>query len=57
MELSTFDDTIQKVQVHHKFKTVEVLDRHKILPKEKVQMNIPFCIMISMPVVRPDLRI
>jgi hypothetical protein len=36
---------------------VEVLDRHKILPKEKAQMNIPLCIMISMPMVRLALKI
>jgi hypothetical protein len=52
IELNTFDDKIQKVQVHHKFKIVEVLDKHK-----KAWMNIPLCIMISMLVVRPTLKI
>jgi hypothetical protein len=36
---------------------MEVLDRHKIFPKEKARMNIPLCIMISMLVVKPTLKI
>jgi hypothetical protein len=36
---------------------MEVLDRHKILPKEKVRMKIPLCKMISMLVVKPTLKI
>jgi hypothetical protein len=36
---------------------MEVLDRHKILPKEKAQMSIPLCRMISMHVVKPTLKI
>ncbi len=37
----------------HKVKTIQVLERHKIHPKAKAQMNIPFCHMISMFFVRP----
>jgi hypothetical protein len=36
----------------HKVKTIEVLERHKIHPKAKAQMNIPLYHMISMPLVR-----
>jgi hypothetical protein len=36
---------------------MEVLDRDKILPKEKAQMSIPFCRMISMHVMKPTLKI
>jgi hypothetical protein len=38
--------------MEHKVETVKVLERHKIHPKAKVQMNIPFDHMISMLVVR-----
>jgi hypothetical protein len=41
----------------HKVKIVEVLERHKIHPKAKAQMNIPLYRMISMPIVRPTLKI
>jgi hypothetical protein len=57
IKLNTFDDTIHKVQVHHKFKIMEVLDKHKIFPKQKARMNIPLSIMVSMPMVRPTLKI
>jgi hypothetical protein len=57
IEPRSFDDIIQKVQVHHKFKIVEVLDKHKIMPNEKAHMNIPFCKMISMPMLRSTLKI
>jgi hypothetical protein len=43
--------------MEHKVKLVEVLERHKIHPKAKAQMNIPLCRMISMLVVRPTLKI
>jgi hypothetical protein len=42
--------------MEHKVKIVEVLERHKIHPKAKVQMNIPFCRMISMSIVWPTLK-
>jgi hypothetical protein len=51
------DKEILEVQMEHKVKTVEVLERHKIHPKAKVRMNIPFCRMISMLVVRPTFKI
>jgi hypothetical protein len=41
----------------HKVRTIEVLERHKIHPKAKDQMNIPFCRMISMLVVKPTFKI
>jgi len=43
--------------MEHKVKIVEVLERHKIHPKGKARMNIPLYRMISMPVVRPSLKI
>jgi hypothetical protein len=43
--------------MEHKVKTIKVLERHKIHPKAKAQMNIPFCHMISMPLVRLAFKI
>ncbi len=43
--------------MEHKVKIVEVLEKHKIHPKAKAHMNIPFCLMISMLVVRLALKI
>jgi hypothetical protein len=43
--------------MERKVKTFEVLERHKIHTKVKAQMNIPLCHIISMPVVRPTLKI
>ncbi len=53
----TRDKEILEVQMEHKVKKIEMLERHKIYPKAKVQMNIPLCCMISMLVVRPTLKI
>jgi hypothetical protein len=54
---TTRDKEILEVQMEHKVKIVEVLERHKIYPKAKVWMNIPFYHMISMPIVTPTLKI
>ncbi len=43
--------------MEHKVKTIKVLEKHKIHPKAKVWMNIPFCRMICMSVVRPSFKI
>jgi hypothetical protein len=43
--------------MEHKVKTIEVLKRHKIHPKAKAQINIPFCYMISMLIVRLAFKI
>jgi hypothetical protein len=43
--------------MEHKIKVVEMLKRYKIHLKAKVRMNIPLYCMISMPVVRPTLKI
>lgn len=43
--------------MEHKVKIVKVLERHKIHPKAKAQMNIPLCCMISMLVVKPTFKI
>ncbi len=51
------DKEILKIQMEHKLKIVEVLERHKIHPKAKARMNIPLCRMISIPIVRPTLKI
>jgi hypothetical protein len=54
---TTRNKEILEVQIEHKVKTIEVLERHKIYPKAKVWMNIPFYHMVSMPVVRPTVKI
>jgi len=36
---------------------MEVLDKHKITPKEKASMNIPLYRTISMPMIRLALKI
>jgi hypothetical protein len=51
------DKEILEVQFKHRVKIVEVLERHKIHPKTKARMNITLCRMISMPIVRPTLKI
>jgi hypothetical protein len=51
------DKEILQVQMEHKVKTIEVLESHKIHPKAKAHTNIPFCLMISMPVMRPAFKI
>jgi hypothetical protein len=43
--------------MHQKFETMEVMEKHKIYPKKKVQMNIPLYKMISMPVIHLALKI
>jgi hypothetical protein len=43
--------------MEHEVKIAKVLKRHKIHPKAKARMNIPFCHMISMPIVRQTLKI
>jgi len=43
--------------MEHKVKTIKVTERHKIHPKAKAHMNIPLYLMISMPIVRPTLKI
>jgi hypothetical protein len=54
---TTGDKEILKVQMEHKVKTIKVLERHKIHPKAKAQMNIRLGHMISMPVVKPIFKI
>ncbi len=51
------DKGVLQVQMEHKFKIIEVLERHKIHPKAKVQMNIPLRSIISMAIVYPTLKI
>ncbi len=53
----TGDKEIFKIQMEHKVKTVKVLERHKIHPKAKAQMNIPLCHVISMPIVKLTFKI
>jgi hypothetical protein len=53
----TRDKDILEVQMEHKVKIVEVLEKHKIHPKAKAWMNIPLCDMTSMPVVRLALKV
>jgi hypothetical protein len=51
-----FDRTTQNFQ-QHKFNSIEILDKHKMLPKRKAQMNIPLCMMIYMLVIHPTFKI
>jgi hypothetical protein len=51
------DKEILKVQMEHKVKSIKVLEKHKIHPKAKAQMNISLCHMISMFVVKPTFKI
>jgi len=41
MDSMSFDKTIQVVE-QHKFNLTKILNKHKLLPKKKVWMNIPF---------------
>jgi hypothetical protein len=43
--------------MEHKFKTIKVLERHKIHPKAKARMNIPLCHMVSTPIMWLALKI
>jgi hypothetical protein len=52
----SFDRTIQVVQMN-KINTITILEKYKMFPKHKAKMNIPFCKMISMHVVRLALKI
>jgi hypothetical protein len=54
---TTRDKDIFQVKMEHKVQTIEVLERHKIHPKTKAAMNIPLYRIISMPVVKPTLKI
>ncbi len=45
------------IQQHNKLNTIEVLDKYKILPKNKATMNIPLCWFFSMLIVRLALKI
>jgi hypothetical protein len=51
------DNAIQQVHNQTKFKTINVLEKHKMSPKEKSRMPIPLCRMILMRVVTPALKI
>jgi hypothetical protein len=55
--LLSCDNAIQQVHNQKKFKTINVLERHKMSPKEKSRMPIPLCPMILMPIVTPALKI
>jgi len=56
MDNMSFDKKTQAVQ-QHTFNLIKILDKHKILPKRKVRMNIPLCKMISMFVVNHAFKI
>jgi hypothetical protein len=51
------DNVIQHVHSQTKFKTIDVLERHKMSLKEKSKMPIPLCQMISTLVVKLALKI
>jgi hypothetical protein len=41
----------------NKINTTRILEKYKMLPKCKAKMNIPFCMMISMPIICLALKI
>ncbi len=45
------------IQQHNKLNIVEVLDKYKILPKNKARMSIPLCWFFFMFIVRLTLKI
>jgi len=45
------------IQHQNKLNIFEVLDKYKILPKNKVRMSIPLCHLLTMLIVRPTLNI
>jgi hypothetical protein len=41
----------------NKINVIEILEKHKMLPKCKARIKMPFYKMISMPIVHPTLKI
>jgi hypothetical protein len=41
----------------NKINIIEIMEKHKMLPKHKAQINMPFYRMVSMPIVHPTLKI
>ncbi len=60
MQLETMktigDKEILEVQMEHKVKIIEALEKHKIHPKAKAWMNIPLYHMIFMLIVGPTFK-
>jgi hypothetical protein len=56
MDNLSFDRIIEVVHTN-KMNTVAIWEKYKIFPKCKAMMNIPLYRMISMPIVRPALKI
>ncbi len=55
-EFLSFNRSIQVVQNQTKFNSFEVLNKHKMVPRNKAQMVIPLCQMISMSIIHPLLK-
>jgi hypothetical protein len=53
----SFNKTIQAIKNHTKFNSSKILEKHKVMPKNKTWMVISLCQMISMSIVRPILKI
>jgi len=53
----SLDKTIQTIYNQNEFNNFEVLDKHKIVLKNKACMIIPMCQMIFILVVHPTLKI
>lgn len=53
----SFDKTTKVIQNQTKFNSAKILNKHKMVPKIKVQMAIPLFKMISMPVIHCALKI
>jgi hypothetical protein len=41
----------------NKINIIEILEKHKMVPKHKAWINMPLYMMISMPVLHPTLKI
>lgn len=41
----------------NKINIIEIVEKHKLLPKHKARNNMPFYMMILMPIIHPTLKI
>jgi hypothetical protein len=53
----SLDKTIQTIYNQTEFNSFEVLNKHKMVSKNKACMTIPMCQMIFISVVHPTLKI
>jgi hypothetical protein len=50
------ENIIQGIQSKNKFNTNEILEKFNIYPKTNSWMNLAFCRIMAMPIVRPTLK-